>query len=90
MAGFMGFLRFVTPSIIKFTSSYHDKPFDSDQVPINKECFICLERINNEVVASCNHSFCGIDIIIKLNASSNISKPIAIPRLIVLHVENQS
>ena len=41
-AGCFGFFRFVSPSIIRLASKYHDKPYDVALVPINNECFICL------------------------------------------------
>ena len=69
LGGILGFLKFINPLLTRLVSSNHDRTYSSDTEPINAECFICLERITNEVVASCNHSYCGK---VGINAASCI------------------
>lgn len=78
----MGMLGFVTPFLLKVVSVFHDKPYTEEQDPINNECFICIEKIQNEVVATCNHSFCGNCQLIQESALHAIFRPTPIARLI--------
>lgn len=44
----------------KYSSQSYDRQFQAGpNVPLNTDCYICLERVKCEVVATCNHSFCG-------------------------------
>lgn len=82
----MGMLGFITPFLLKVVSVFHDKPYTEEQDPINNECFICIEKIQNEVVATCNHSFCGTCQLIQDSALHAISRRTSITRLIVQRV----
>jgi hypothetical protein len=88
-ASCMGVLGFITPFLLKIISVFHDKPYTGEQDPINNECFICIEKIQNEVVATCNHSFCGTIVITQVNASLAISKPISIDQSTVQPAEKK-
>lgn len=79
-AGCFGMLGLITPFLGKLLSSSHDKPFDGGE-PINTECFICMDKIVDEVVATCNHSFCGTSPFTQVNASHDTSKPTPTDRL---------
>jgi hypothetical protein len=59
VGGILGILNFAKKCIVKNLSISHDQIYSSEAQPINEECFICLDKIANEVVATCNHSFCG-------------------------------
>lgn len=79
----MGMLGFITPFLLKVVSIFHDQPYTEEQDPINNECFICIEKIQNEVVATCNHSFCGIRQLTQDSALRAIFRPTPIAPLIV-------
>lgn len=60
--------------LVRFGSRSYDRQFEeqSHRQPSNTDCFICLERVKNEVVATCSHSYCGKNLVIQPNASLNI------------------
>lgn len=75
----LGILNFAKKCIINKLSLSHDQIYSSQSQPINDECFICLDKISNEVVATCNHSFCGKLSLTQANASLAISKATKTP-----------
>jgi hypothetical protein len=89
-AGCLGILGIISPFLQKIIASSHDKPYSEDTEPINNDCFICLERISNEVVATCNHSFCGKDSFIKDSALPIIYGPTKTAQLTVQPAEKRS
>lgn len=76
VGGMMGILGLVAPFLLKILSFGFDKRYSEENQPINNECFICLEKISDEVVATCNHSYCGIYHLTKVNALHNIFRQI--------------
>ena len=47
--------------LLKMGRKSHDRQFEESSAnqPLNTDCYICLERVKNEVVATCSHSYCG-------------------------------
>ena len=88
-AGCFGMLGLITPFLGRLLSSSHDKPFDGAD-PINSECFICMDKIVDEVVATCNHSFCGNPPLTQASASPGTSKPTQTDPSIVLPAGRKS
>lgn len=41
------------------TKSFDQQYRNIDRVPLNTECYICLERIKLPVITDCNHGCCG-------------------------------
>ena len=37
----------------------YDNYHSADVERINRDCYICMENIQNEVLATCNHGYCG-------------------------------
>lgn len=58
--------------INKLSWSSFDHRFTGEMNTLNDECFICLERIKNEVTATCQHAYCGNFTFTKPNVLSTI------------------
>ena len=57
--GSAGAYRMVQPLLRSLLHKKHDHAYSREEAPLNSECYICLEKPKDEVVTTCNHSFCG-------------------------------
>jgi hypothetical protein len=75
ISGVLGVLKFFTPFLSRAVADQHDQIYRAQADPINSDCYFCLERVSNEVVTTCNHSFCGTLLLSQGTASSSTSEP---------------
>jgi hypothetical protein len=60
LIGWFGLNGKVKAFVNKYLSRSFDREFrNPNQVAINTECYICLQRVRQPAVATCNHGFCG-------------------------------
>lgn len=90
VGGLLGVLNFAKKCIVNKLSISHDQIYSAQCEPINDECFICLDAITNEVVATCNHSFCGTPSPIQASALPTTFKAMTTPTSIAQLAERRS